>query len=213
MRKIFNTLLSLIINLIFYLTRPFTRFSDSCKYIKGVIYSKWVCRRFGFERVSWRYPVNRIHGENYIKIKAHTCFGKFAVVTAWNTYMGETFTPNISIGSNCNFGDYLHLTCIDRISIGNNVLTGRWVTISDNGHGKSTINSLIVPPLKRSLYSKGPISIGENVWIGDKVSVLAGVTIGEGAIIAANSVVTKDVPPFSIAAGNPAKIVKILKSI
>ena len=50
--------------------------------------------------------------------------------------------------------------------------------------------------------------IGDNVWIGDKATILPGVTIGEGAIIAANAVVTKNVPAFSVAAGNPAKIIK-----
>ncbi len=50
--------------------------------------------------------------------------------------------------------------------------------------------------------------IGDNVWIGDKATILAGVKIGECAVIAANAVVTKDIPPYSVAAGNPAKIIK-----
>ena len=62
------------------------------------------------------------------------------------------------------------------------------------------------PPIKRKIYSKGPVIIGKNVWIGDKATTLPGVTIGDGAVIGANTVVTKDVPPFCIVVGNPATI-------
>lgn len=65
-----------------------------------------------------------------------------------------------------------------------------------------------IPPTQRPVYSKGPVIIGNNVWIGDKATILPNVSIGNGAIIAANSVVTKDVPEYCIVAGNPAKIIK-----
>lgn len=68
-----------------------------------------------------------------------------------------------------------------------------------------------LPPLFRPLFSKGPVIIGKNVWIGDKATILPGVTIGDGSIIGANSVVTKDVPAYSVVAGNPAKIIKTIK--
>ena len=58
------------------------------------------------------------------------------------------------------------------------------------------------------MYSKGPVIIEENVWIGDKVTILPGVTVGQGAVIAANSVVSKDVPAFSVVGGIPAKVIK-----
>lgn len=61
------------------------------------------------------------------------------------------------------------------------------------------------------MYSKGDVSIGKNVWIGEKATILPGVTIGEGSIIGANSVVTKNIPPYSIACGIPAKVIKKLK--
>lgn len=61
---------------------------------------------------------------------------------------------------------------------------------------------------KRELEIKGPVIIGDNVWIGDKVSILSGVTIGKGSVIACNAVVTKDVPSYSVVGGVPAKVIK-----
>ena len=90
----------------------------------------------------------------------------------------------------------------------NRVLIGRWVTISDNNHGYTDMLSLQKPPIEREWVSKGPVIIEDNVWIGDKATILANVTIGKGAVVAANSVVTKDVPAYSVVAGIPAKVIK-----
>ena len=62
-----------------------------------------------------------------------------------------------------------------------------------------------------TMQDQGGIYIGDNVWIGDKVTILPNVTIGKGCIIAANAVVTKDIPEYSVAAGVPAKVIKIIK--
>lgn len=61
---------------------------------------------------------------------------------------------------------------------------------------------------EKEAWSKGPIVIGNDVWIGMDSMILSGVTIGQGAVIAAGSVVTKDVPPYAIVGGNPAKVIK-----
>ena len=88
---------------------------------------------------------------------------------------------------------------------------GRRVTITDNSHGKNTSYvEFQLSPCKRNIYSKGPVIIEDNVWIGDKATILAGVKIGFGSIVGANSVVTKDVPPYSIVGGVPAKILSTL---
>ena len=88
------------------------------------------------------------------------------------------------------------------------MLTGRYVYISDNNHGDTEFDTLKIRPLRRKLSCRGDVIIGNNVWIGDKVAILSGVTIGDGAIIASNAVVTKDVPPYSVVGGVPAKIIK-----
>lgn len=143
-----------------------------------------------------------------MNIGAKSTFGLMAILTAWTEYRGEHFAPRLNIGEKCNFGDFIHISTINNITIGNNVLTGRWVTITDNSHGTTDIESLKIPPTERSLYSKGSVIIGNNVWIGDKATILPGVTIGDGAVIAANSVVTKDVPPYTVVAGNPIHVIK-----
>lgn len=85
------------------------------------------------------------------------------------------------------------------------------MTITDNGHGDTDYETLQQVPINRRLHSKGDVTIGNNVWIGDKATILPAVTIGDGAVIAANSVVTKDVPAYSVVAGNPAKVIKQVK--
>jgi len=65
-----------------------------------------------------------------------------------------------------------------------------------------------IRPADRDLYIKGPVHIGNNVWMGDRVCILSGVTIGDGAVIAANAVVTKYVPAYSVVGGVPAKVLK-----
>ena len=112
------------------------------------------------------------------------------------------------IGDSVSIGAFNHITCTNRIVIGDGVLTGKFVTVTDNSHGNTDYDSLHIKPNDRDVVSKGPVVIGNNVWIGDKATILPGVTIGDGAIIAANAVVTKDVPAYSVAAGNPARIIK-----
>lgn len=116
--------------------------------------------------------------------------------------------PQIIIGHGCTLGEQTHITCANKITIGDNLLTGRRCTITDNSHGSSTLDDLLINPHARSILSKGDVYIGKNVWLGDNVVVLPGVNIGDGVIVGANAVVTKDIPSYSVAVGNPIKIVK-----
>ena len=146
-------------------------------------------------------------GPQYMAILGHV--GSHCILECLDKYYGQTFLPQLEIGENTYIGEYSHITCISRISIGGGVLTGRYVLISDNNHGNpGRFSELSVPPSKRPLSSKGPIIIEDNVWIGDRAVILGGITIGKGAIIAANAVVTKDVPEGAIVVGNPGRIIK-----
>lgn len=144
-------------------------------------------------------------GIKYASVGAFTAIGEYSIITAYKTLDKD---PDLFIGDKCNIGPYNHITCINKVTIGDGLLTGRWVTITDNSHGSNTYEELLTEPWNRKLSSKGPVIIGKNVWIGDKATILPGVTIGNGVIIGANSVVTKSFPDNCIIAGNPAKIVK-----
>lgn len=151
---------------------------------------------------------HELKGLQYIKIGKNTVIAEGAIITAHDNRDGVFFSPEIIIGNNCCLGEHIHITSINKIVIGDNVLTGRYVYITDNAHGKTSKSECMIHPSKRRLYSKGIVTIDKNVWIGERACIMAGVHIGEGAIIAANSIVTHDVAPYTVVGGIPAKLIK-----
>jgi len=129
---------------------------------------------------------------------------------AWDAYGDQLFTPELYIGNNVCFNTDVHIACINKVSIGNNVLMASRIYISDHSHGEISKEALSKPPLYRPLVSKGPVVIEDNVWVGEGVSILPGVTIGKNTIIGTNAVVTKSFPENSVIAGNPARLIKTL---
>jgi len=115
------------------------------------------------------------------------------------------------IGSDVQINDYVHITAMHHVHIGNNVLLASKIYISDCSHGsyagRDDDSHPDTPPVKRNLVAK-KVVIHENVWLGEFVTVLPGVTIGRGTIVGANSVVTKDLPSYVIAVGAPAVPIK-----
>jgi acetyltransferase-like isoleucine patch superfamily enzyme len=118
------------------------------------------------------------------------------------------FHPNITIGDNVIMCYDCHIGSINKIYIGNNVLMASSIYISDHDHGNTTFADMSLSPVKRQVISRGPVIIENDVWIGEKVSILSNVTIGHNSVIAANAVVTKSVPPYSVVAGVPARVIK-----
>lgn len=152
-------------------------------------------------------------GPQYISIGKNCYIGSRVQLTAWDSsYIGGNYKPEIILGDDVSIGDESQVTAINKIVIGNGVLTGKKVLITDNSHGEIARELMDTAPLKRQVVSKGPVIIGDNVWIGEKATIVANVTIGKGAIVAANSVVTKEVPPYCVVAGCPARVVKYLDS-
>lgn len=151
------------------------------------------------------------HEKSNISIGDRTNIGSNSVIATYSDFLGVSYSPFLDIGDECHFGEYNHISCINSIHIGDGFLSGKWVTITDNSHGITNIQNMSTNPWNRKLFSKGAVVIGKNVWLGDKVTVLPGVTIGDGVIVGANSVVTKDIPSYCVACGNPAKVVKIIK--
>lgn len=120
-------------------------------------------------------------------------------------YAGIKYSPEIIVGDNVWIGIRNSFAAINRIQIGNNVLFAGFVHVSDHSHGYEDINK---PIQGQPLIQKGPVIIEDDCWLGFSSEVLSGVHIGKHSIVAARAVVTKDVPPYSIVAGNPARIVK-----
>ena len=178
---------------------------------RNIIYTMWIRNFLGQigENSSIAYPCSlQGGGQKRIKIGNNTQIQSYSILGCWENYRDQKFSPTITIGDNCSIGEYGHITACNNITIGNGLLTGHYVYIGDNAHGGLSIEEANIPPIGRQLISKGEVVIGNNVWIGDKVTVLGGVTIGDNVIIGANSVVTHDVPSNCMAAGIPAKVVK-----
>lgn len=172
--------------------------------IKNVYYV--IKSRLLFKNVRMvRFPVF-VRGKKYIDFGSNLTTGRYCRIEV----NGIHSEKKLVFGKNVNIGDYVSIRCANHISIGNDVLMGSRVLIIDNSHGKYTGGNQdkpSTPPNQRELVTK-PITIEDNVWIGENAVVQMGVTIGYGSIIAANSVVTKDVPPKTVVGGVPAKRIK-----
>lgn len=156
-----------------------------------------------------------ISGAKMIKVDHHVVIGRYCTITAAlsNKYISQI---KIHIGENCMFGDFNHITAVNNIIFGKGVRTGSNVLITDNSHGHTDGRfpaEFDMKPNDKPIVSSGPVIIGNNVWIGDKVSILPDVRIGDGVVIGANSVVTHNIPSYCIVAGSPAKIVRRIKAL
>lgn len=123
----------------------------------------------------------------------------FRVFLPFTTDFGKHINigKNVFINSGCRFQDQGGITIGDGSLIGHNVVM-------------ATINHDYDPTDRGTMHLK-PITLEENTWIGSNVTILPGITIGENSVVAAGSVVTKDVAPNTIVAGNPAKFMKNLE--
>lgn len=189
---------------------PLRGIATLCASIRNRIYTGFLRRRFasmGNSIIMWK-PYNLL-GEEFIQIGNGTIIEPGAQLTARK----ETNTePSIIIGDNCLIRKDAHITAINKIIIGNNLLTGTNVLITDNAHGDTSTATLGIPPGERKIISKGEVKIGNNVWVGNNVCILPNVNIGDGVVIGANSIVTHDIPAYSVAMGIPAKVYKSVKS-
>ena len=125
---------------------------------------------------------------------------------------GQNFSPQLIIGDHVSVGEYVHIGCNHRIVIGDDVLMGSKIYITDHNHGVyrgDNADSPAIPPADRRLTEGERVEIGARCWIGEFVTILPGVTIGEGCIIGSHSTVTHDIPANSIAVGSPARVVKV----
>lgn len=151
--------------------------------------------------------------EDYVEIVALskqgiTCgdnvtIGAYAMVKPSN-YYGGSVGEGLVIGDNSNIGPYSYVGCSGLVTIGRNVIMGPRVSLFAENHRFDDVETAI----RDQGVIRDPIVIQDDCWIASGVSILAGVTIGQGAVVASGSIVTHDVPPYSVVAGVPARVLR-----
>jgi len=129
--------------------------------------------------------------------------GRFAYIATTNPLIGEP-GEGLKVGDHSNIGPYSYIGCSGFIEIGHHVMMGPRVNLLSEQHNFDDPDA----PMKSQGINRSFIRIEDDCWIGANSTILAGVTIGRGSIIAAGAVVTKDVPPYSVAGGVPARIIR-----
>jgi acetyltransferase-like isoleucine patch superfamily enzyme len=152
-----------------------------------------------------RWP---IHGnvlealrEGRLEVGPHTLFEPDVWLTA-------PAPAQIRIGEGCFLNIGVMVAAVELVEIGDHCMFANGCFVTDGNHRFDDPDK---PVPWQGFSTKGPTRIGDNVWCGAHVVVTSGVTIGRRSIIGANSVVTRDVPPFSIAAGSPAKVLRTIE--
>ncbi len=154
------------------------------------------------------FPVNALFNEQYIRIGAGTMFGP-------NTTLSVGMVPGqdmlseavISVGDRCLIGKGSGIVGHLDIVIGDDVWTGHHVYITDQNHGYADHDL----PISQQVMPERPVSIGDGSWLGHGTVVLPGAKIGRHVVIGANSVVTGEIPDYSVAAGVPARVIKTIR--
>ncbi len=137
-----------------------------------------------------------------VKIGDHVGIGAYSRIIVSTTFndLGEF----IKIGNNVGIGEYAYLGGAGGLEIGDDCIAGQYFSCHPENHNYSDL----ALPIRFQGVTRQGIKIGQNCWIGSKVTILDGVEIGNGCIIAAGAVVTKSFPSNSIIGGVPAKLIK-----
>lgn len=146
-----------------------------------------------------------IFNEQYISIGQDTLIGPAISLSAGMVPGQECITnPVVSIGDRCLIGRGSGIVGHFSIEIGNDVWTGHNVYITDQNHGYEDVSK----PISQQSQPERAVKIGDGSWLGYGSVVLPGVTIGQHVVVGANSVVTSDIPDYSVAVGAPARVIK-----
>lgn len=162
------------------------------EYLRGVVYYYLHCRKF--KKIE--FPFVKYKGA-YIRYRENISFGK-NITVAHNCFISPV---ELEVGDNCWLG--VNNFICGRVKIGNDVHLGPNVSIPGSSHNIESD----LPLSSSGAIQKGTI-LDDYVWVGSNVTILDGVTIGKGAVVAANSVVTKDVEEWAVVGGIPAKTIK-----
>ena len=150
----------------------------------------------------------RLNGRRGFHFGEQVRIGSHCWIEAVERYAGKQFQPRIVIGDRTCIGRFAHITAVERVSIGEGCLFSEHVFLSDHVH--DAFQPGTEPLSDRPLIPKGPITIGPRCFIGIRAVIMPGVTLGEGCVVGANSVVTKSFGPGSVVAGIPANLIRQL---
>lgn len=157
---------------------------------------------FGENSIIYK-PLLRDNNRGLITVGKNTTILSNSRIQLYPQLVDET--PHIVIGDGCYLGYYLTILAGADITIGNFVLMASNIIISSENHGIDPED--VIEYMDQKLIGK-EVSIGDGCWIGEKVCILPGTHIGKKTIVGAGSVVTKDIPDYCIAVGNPARVIK-----
>ena len=151
------------------------------------------------------FPPTTIFNESYIEIGSNTMIGPNVALSAGMVPGQKCVTsPVVRIGDRCLIGRGSGIVGHLAIDIGDDVWTGHHVYITDQNHGYLDVNL----PISLQSQPERPVTIGEGSWLGHGTVVLPGATIGRHVVIGANSVVTGEIPDYSVAVGAPARVIR-----
>jgi len=183
--------------------------------LKNQCYAAYIKHFFvGAENLIINGTPVRFIGGKHINIGKNVTLGhdvELIAVYQWEN-CEQKFNPQIVLGNNVVIAPFSRIGCINKVEIGDWTTTGQRVYITDHTHGDVSLEQLNLPPRHRPLCSKGPVKIGAYVHLGENCCIMPGVTIGDHSVIGAGAIVTHDIPPYSIAAGNPARVLKTIHS-
>jgi acetyltransferase-like isoleucine patch superfamily enzyme len=180
--------------------------------IRHRAWTPWYLRRY------WRLLLFRLRNPHIVtegmvflgkrvELYARRGYGRL-VVGRW-VHIGDgnairAHEGTLRIGDKCVFGKDNTVNCYLDIEFGEATIVADWVYVCDFDHVFADIHV----PIKDQGIVKSPVRIGPDVWIGTKATVLRGVTVNRGCVVAANAVVNKDLPAYSVAVGVPARVVR-----
>lgn len=174
---------------------------DLIALLKTVLWTRWFFKSCGWR---CRLQISRLMNPQNIEIGERVNILYGCRLEACTQYAGVCHKPRIVIGSRVSIGQNFHCTCSEYVEIGDDVSITANVTISDTIHPYEDVSQ----PIERCPLKSRPVRIGAETKINNGAVIMPGVTIGRHCSIGANSVVTRDVPDYSVVVGNPGRVVK-----